>query len=99
MDKNAFMDYCQQELLAVYGAKKAGNEDKLRMSRLEGVIHAGQMLKVLDKQTAGKMIDSAHVQVFGYTREVRENKKARLDALKDGDSDNYYETPAYLRLR
>ncbi|MBD3584289.1 hypothetical protein HHX48_00900 [Salinimonas sp. HHU 13199] len=99
MDKNAFMDYCQKELLAVYCAKKAGNEDKIRMSRLEGVIHAGQMLEVLDKQAAGTIIDNAHVQVFGYTREVRDNKKAKLNALKDGDSDHYYETPAYLRLR
>ncbi|QCZ93287.1 hypothetical protein [Salinimonas iocasae] len=99
MDKNAYIAHCQQELLAVYTDNKAGNKDNVRMARLEGVIHAGQMLGVLDKASAAALIDNAHRRVFGYTREARDDKKARLDALKAGDADAFYETPAYVRLR
>ncbi len=99
MDKTAYLAHCREELLQVYRLSRQGKEDTPRWYRLEGFIHAGQTLGIISKQEARETIDAAHNDVFGYSRQARDNKQQQLDSLKASDPDKYYSLPAIERLR
>lgn len=98
-ESQRLIDFCQAELREVYRASRQGREDEPRWYRLEGMIHAAQRLNVLSQADARQMIDEAHLEIYGCSRDQRRHKQQQLAALREQDPDKYYATPAYERLR
>lgn len=98
-DIQGLIDFFQAELREVYRASRQGRQDQARWYRLEGMIHAAQRLDVLSQADTRQMIDEAHQEIYGCSRDQRRHKQQQLAALREQDPDKYYDTPAYERLR
>ena len=66
--------------------------------RIQGFINAGEFLTLVTRDEAIGIIDDAHHQIFGITKEQR---KARKEAIKSGiksDDFSVFDEPAVDRL-
>ena len=99
MDFDSFLDYLRDEIVATFKLAKAGRPDDKHKYRTEGLIQAARKLGLLTHEQASDLVEREHQMVFGCSVAERKGKKAELAKLKETSPDQYYEMPAYERLR
>lgn len=97
MNRQAFSDFCFQELLDLFKASQQNQRNERKKHHIEGLLHAGVLMDVFTKGQAQLMMEQAHVEVFGETIEERQqNKTALKQAIAEGN-DDYINIPAFIR--
>lgn len=96
-DKARFVDACTTQLMRLYLASKAGKNVDTDKYRVQGFMHAGELMGLLTKEEGKTLIADLHINVFGETIEERADRKRKLNALKASDPDAYLEIPAIER--
>jgi hypothetical protein len=96
-ETNMFIEACTTQLVSLYTASKEGKNVDADKYRVQGFIHAGELLGVISKKQGRALIADLHFQVFGETIEDRAKRKSKLEALKESDPDAYIEIPAIER--
>ena len=96
-EKVRFLDACTEQLIALYTASKNGKKVDAEKYRVQGFMHAGELLGIITNEQGKALIADLHVQVFGETIDERATRKRKLDALKESDPDAYIEIPAIER--
>lgn len=96
-ERARFLDACTEQLIALYTASKNGKKVDAEKYRVQGFMHAGEMLGVITNEQGKSLIAELHLQVFGETIEERATRKRKLNALKESDPDAYIEIPAIER--
>lgn len=99
MDKQAFIQYCAEQVKAVFIAAKKGKTDDKLKHRSEGFLLAGELLGVVTKSEAFELIEQEHIAVFGETSAQRAERKHDLQALKQKSPDAYFDIPAIERRK
>ena len=95
--KVRFLDACTEQLIALYTASKNGKKVDAEKYRVQGFMHAGELLGIITNEQGKALIADLHVQVFGETIDERATRKRKLNALKESDPDAYIEIPAIER--
>ncbi|GHE81818.1 hypothetical protein [Thalassotalea profundi] len=73
--------------------------DRELKNRIQGYIHAGEVLSIINREHSTQIMEEAHFQVFGENINERKNKKVAFkEALKTRD-DSYFDIPAYERQK
>ncbi|HAG30142.1 MAG TPA: hypothetical protein DCL39_11845, partial [Alteromonas macleodii] len=83
--KVRFLDACTEQLIALYTASKNGKKVDAEKYRVQGFMHAGELLGIITNEQGKALIADLHVQVFGETIDERATRKRKLDALKESD--------------
>tara|TARA_Y100000994_G_scaffold235792_1_gene225780 strand:- start:4689 stop:4997 length:309 start_codon:yes stop_codon:yes gene_type:complete len=96
-ERARFLDACTEQLIALYTASKNGKKVDAEKYRVQGFMHAGEMLGVISNEQGKSLIAELHLQVFGETIDERATRKRKLNALKESDPDAYIEIPAIER--
>jgi len=96
-ERARFLDACTEQLIALYTASKRGKKVDAEKYRVQGFMHAGEMLGVITNEQGKSLIAELHLQVFGETIDERATRKRKLNALKESDPDAYIEIPAIER--
>ena len=96
-ERARFLDACTEQLIALYTASKNGKKVDTEKYRVQGFMHAGEMLGVITNEQGKSLIAELHLQVFGETIDERATRKRKLNALKESDPDAYIEIPAIER--
>jgi len=98
MNKQEYLDCCQQQLVKIFNLAKNHIKDDKQKYRAEGFIHAGKSLGIISHDEAINVMEKAHFEVFGESIDSRKNRKASLkEAVARGD-ENFINIPAYERL-
>jgi hypothetical protein len=97
MHKQGYLLSLHKQINQLYTAVKAGEpQDKARY-RIEGFLHAGRQLGLIDEQEANLLFETIHKQIFNETIEHRTKRKGKLDQLKIDNPDEYFAIPAIER--
>ena len=96
-ERARFLDACTEQLIALYTASKNGKKVDAEKYRVQGFMHAGEMLGVITNEQGKSLIAELHLQVSGETIDERATRKRKLNALKESDPDAYIEIPAIER--
>jgi hypothetical protein len=99
MDKSTFRNYCAEQMHQVYQATKDGRPDFKLKHRTEGLLLAGEMLDIVNRDEALQIIEEEHMKVFGETIPQRQKRKKQLSELRDTSPDAYFNIPAIERKR
>lgn len=98
MDKAKFTQECHRQLLEHFALVKIQKVDEAMKHRIQGFINAGEFLNLVTRDEAISIIDTAHHEIFGMTKEQR---KARREAIKlsiRGDDFSIFDAPAIDRF-
>lgn len=95
--KAQFREACTAQLIKLYTASKNGKKVDAEKYRVQGFMHAGEVLGVISNEEGKRLIADLHLQVFGETIDERATRKRKLNALKESDPDAYIEIPAIER--
>lgn len=95
--QNVFLAACEAKLIALFEASKAGKNVDTDKHRMQGFMHAGEVLGLLSKAEGKQLIGELHLKVFGETVAVRAARKDMLNTLKEADPDAYFDIPAISR--
>ncbi|WP_370245542.1 hypothetical protein [Alteromonas abrolhosensis] len=95
--KAQFREACTVQLIKLYTASKNGENVDAEKYRVQGFMHAGEVLGVISNEEGKRLIADLHLQVFGETIDERATRKRKLKALKESDPDAYIEIPAIER--
>jgi len=99
MNKQAYLQSCYQQLVAVFELASQHKKDDKQKFRTEGFMHAGKALGVISHADAVAVMEQAHFDVFAETISERRSRKASLkDAIARGD-DDFINIPAYERCK
>lgn len=96
-EKDTFIAACKAQLVSLYTASKEGKKVDAEKYRVQGFMHAGEVMGLLSKEEGKALIADLHVEVFGETIHARAEKKRKLNALKETDLDAYFAIPAIER--
>jgi hypothetical protein len=99
MEKEAFVQYCAQQLNQVFNATKKGKPDSKLKHRCEGLMLAGELLGVISRAESSELIEKQHFEVFGESCLQRAKRKKTLQELKKTSPDEYFEIPAIERRK
>lgn len=94
VSKQQFQQLCYEKLLTLFTQSKLGTSSPQIKGRVEGFIHAGETLGLLDKATSNQLMEKAHLQIFG---ESISDRQAHKQAIAKLDED-WLNIPAYERL-
>jgi hypothetical protein len=98
MDKAKFTQECHRQLLEHFALVKIQKVDEAMKHRIQGFINAGEFLNLVTRDEAIGIIDAAHHEIFGMTKEQR---KARREAVKLSireDDFSIFDAPAIYRV-
>ena len=93
-EKEKFLDNCYFLLHDLYSVqKKIGTSNKEKKGFIDGFMHAGIQIGLVDMEELQKLIDQAHMDVFGKTLEERKTliRSAQL-------SEDVLDIPTFYRL-
>ena len=96
-EKDTFIDACTTQLLSLYKASKDGKKVDAEKYRVQGFMHAGELMGLISKEEGKALIADLHIEVFGETINERAQRKRKLEALKESDLDAYFAIPAIER--
>ncbi|AXT38388.1 hypothetical protein D1814_06730 [Alteromonas sp. BL110] len=96
-EKQLFLDACKAQLVSLYKASKDGKKVEAEKYRVQGFMHAGEVIGLISKEQGKALIADLHMEVFGETINERAQRKRKLDALKESDLDAYFAIPAIER--
>jgi len=98
VDINSFKQECYQQLLTHFRLVKAQKLDEAMKHRVQGFINAGEFLNILTREQAIQIIDVAHLEVFGITKEQRKSRKKSIKSILKGEDESYFDIPAIERV-
>ena len=96
-EKDVFIDACRTQLVSLYNASKEGKKVEAEKYRVQGFMHAGELMGLISKEEGRALIADLHIEVFGETINERAERKRKFDALKETDLDAYFAIPAIER--
>ena len=96
-EKQLFLDACRMQLVSLYKASKDGKKVEAEKYRVQGFMHAGEVIGLISKEEGKALIADLHMEVFGETVNERAQRKRKLEALKESDLDAYFAIPAIER--
>ncbi|MCZ8529909.1 hypothetical protein [Alteromonas sp. PRIM-21] len=96
-EKQKFLDACKTQLVSLYKASKDGKKVEAEKYRVQGFMHAGEVMGLISKEEGKALIADLHLEVFGETINERAQRKRKLEALKETDLDAYFAIPAIER--
>lgn len=96
-EKQLFLDACKAQLVSLYKASKDGKKVEAEKYRVQGFMHAGEVIGLISKEQGKALIADLHMEVFGETINERAQRKRKLDALKESNLDAYFAIPAIER--
>ncbi|CAB9492218.1 hypothetical protein [Alteromonas macleodii] len=96
-EKQLFLDACKTQLVSLYKASKDGKKVEAEKYRVQGFMHAGEVMGLISKEEGKALIADLHMEVFGETINERAQRKRKLEALKESDLDAYFAIPAIER--
>jgi hypothetical protein len=99
MEKEVFIEYCSQQLKQVFNATKEGKPDLKLKHQSEGLLRAAELLDVISRTEASKLIEKEHLAVFGITSVERAERKRMLQELKESSPDDFFDIPAIERRK
>ena len=98
MDKAKFTQECHRQLLEHFALVKIQKVDEAMKHRIQGFINAGEFLNLVTRDEALGIIDAAHHEIFGITKEQRKARKEEIqNSIKDDDF-SVFDEPAIDRL-
>lgn len=97
MDTAEFVEFCRKELIKSFNNTKNAVKDDKHRHRIEGLLQAARLLRVLTKSEIELMMEEEHLAIFGETIESRSKRKRALEALKLDNPDENYDIPAFDR--
>lgn len=98
MNKAKFTQECHRQLLEHFALVKIQKVDDVMMHRIQGFINAGEFLNLVTRDEAISLIDVAHHEVFGITKEQRKTRKEEIKNSIKADDFSVFEIPAIERL-
>lgn len=98
MDKAKFTQECHRQLLEHFALVKIQKVDEAMKHRIQGFINAGEFLNIVNRDEALGIIDEAHHEIFGMTKEQRKARKEALKSVLKSDDFSVFDTPALERL-
>ena len=96
-EKQLFLDACKTQLVSLYKTSKDGKKVEAEKYRVQGFMHAGEVMGLISKKEGKALIADLHMEVFGETINERARRKRKLEALKETDLDAYFAIPAIER--
>ena len=96
-EKQKFLGACKTQLVSLYKASKDGKKVEAEKYRVQGFMHAGELMGLISKEEGKTLIADLHMEVFGETINERAQRKRKLEALKETDLDAYFAIPAIER--
>lgn len=96
-EKQLFLDACRKQLVSLYNASKEGKKVEAEKYRVQGFMHAGELMGLISQKEGKALIADLHIEVFGETINERAQRKRKLEALKESDLDAYFAIPAIER--
>lgn len=96
-EKQLFLDACKTQLVSLYKVSKDGKKVEAEKYRVQGFMHAGEVMGLISKEEGKALIADLHMEVFGETINERAQRKRKLEALKESDLDAYFAIPAIER--
>lgn len=97
MDKAKFTQECHRQLLEHFALVKIQKVDEAMKHRIQGFINAGEFLNLVTRDEALGIIDEAHHEIFGMTKEQRKARKEALKSVLKSDDFSVFDTPAMSR--
>jgi hypothetical protein len=98
MDKAKFTQECHRQLLEHFTLVKIQKVDEAMKHRIQGFINAGEFLNLVTRDEAIGIIDAAHHEIFGITKEQRKARKEKIKNSIKGDDFSVFDAPAIERL-
>lgn len=99
MDKAKFIQECHRQLLEHFALVKIQKVDEAMKHRIQGFINAGEFLNLVTRDEALGIIDAAHHEMFGITKEQRKARKEEIkNSIRDDDF-SVFDTPALERKK
>jgi hypothetical protein len=97
MNKQIYLASLEKQISQLYTGVKAGEPQDKTRHRIEGFLHAGRQLGVIDEHEANVLLSTLHEQIFDETIEHRTKRKGKLQQLKLDNPDEYFAIPAIER--
>jgi len=98
MEQNNFRQECHRQLLDHFNLVKRQKVDEAMIHRIQGFINAGEFLNIVTRKEAIQIIDIAHLEAFGVTKEQRKNRKTSIKSALKGEDESYFDIPAIERM-
>jgi hypothetical protein len=98
MEQENFKRECHRQLLEHFNLVKKQKVDDAMKHRIQGFINAGEFLNIVTREQAIQLIDIAHLEVFGVTKEQRKSRKTSMKSALKGEDENYFDIPAIERM-
>lgn len=97
MTTSEFKEYCLKQLIGVFTQAKRGTKDVILKARVEGILHAGEVLGLFSRLESQEIVEQAHIAVWGESVAFRQQRSKQLKiAIETGDF-AVFESPAVLR--
>lgn len=97
MDKAKFTQECHRQLLEHFALVKIQKVDEAMKHRIQGFINAGEFLNLVTRDEAISIIDTAHHEIFGMTKEQRKARKEEIKNSIKGHDFNIFDEPTIAR--
>jgi HD-GYP domain-containing protein (c-di-GMP phosphodiesterase class II) len=97
MEQDNFKQECHRQLLEHFNLVKKQKVDDAMKHRIQGFINAGEFLNIVTREQAIQIIDIAHLEVFGVTKEQRKAHKDIVKAVINGKDNSVFDIPAINR--
>ncbi|MFQ3237390.1 MAG: hypothetical protein ACI9C4_002974 [Paraglaciecola sp.] len=97
MHKKAYLASLEKQISDLYIALREGESQDKARHRIEGFLHAGRQLGVIDEHEANVLFSTIHEKIFNETIEHRTKRKGKLNQLKIENPDKYFAIPAIER--
>jgi len=98
MEQDNFNKECHRQLLEHFNLVKTQRTDDAMKHRIQGFINAGEFLNIVTREEAIQIIDVAHLEAFGVTKEQRKNRKTSIKSALKGEDESYFDIPAIERM-
>jgi len=97
MNKELYIQESYRQLFTHFELVKKQKVDETMQYRIQGFMNAGEFLGVLTRDEAIKVIDDAHLNVFGITKEQRKIHKDNMKSAIKNQDDSFFDIPAIER--
>jgi hypothetical protein len=98
MEQDSFKQECHRQLLIHFNLVKKQKVDDTMKHRIQGFINAGEFLNLVTREEAIQIIDVAHLETFGVTKEQRMTRKTSIKSALKGENESYFDIPAIERV-
>ena len=97
MNKELYIQECHKQLFTHFELVKKQKVDETMKYRIQGFMNAGEFLGLFTRDEAIKVIDDAHFEVFGITKEQRKAHKDNMKSAIKNHDDSFFDVPAIVK--